>query len=75
MSSLQSTFIKSEEMKLIKKWVKKGGSLFLIADHMPMAGAASELASVFGFGVAAMFTAQLAGPQSIKHCLDGIISS
>jgi len=37
------------EIKVIKKWVKKGGSLFLIADHMPMAGAASELAGEFGF--------------------------
>ena len=37
------------EIKVIRKWVKKGGSLFLIADHMPMAGAASELAVEFGF--------------------------
>ena len=43
-----SAFSKSE-IRYIKKWVKKGGSLFIIADHMPFAGAASELAKTFGF--------------------------
>ena len=38
-----------EEIKALKNWVKNGGSLFLIADHMPMAGAAEDLAKVFGF--------------------------
>jgi len=38
-----------DEIQNLKKWVKKGGSLFLIADHMPFAGAASELAKEFGF--------------------------
>jgi len=37
------------EIRVLKRWVKKGGSLFLIADHMPMAGAAADLASAFGF--------------------------
>jgi hypothetical protein len=37
------------EIQNLKKWVKKGGSLFIIADHMPFAGAASELAKEFGF--------------------------
>lgn len=37
------------EIRELKKWVKKGGSLFLIADHMPFAGAASELGKAFGF--------------------------
>lgn len=39
-----------EEIILVSNWVKKGGRLFLIADHMPFAGAASKLANVFGFG-------------------------
>jgi hypothetical protein len=39
-----------EEIKLLKKWVEAGGSLFLIADHMPFPGAASDLAKAFGFG-------------------------
>jgi hypothetical protein len=36
-----------EEIKTLKKWVSGGGSLFLIADHMPMAGAAKDLAAAF----------------------------
>jgi hypothetical protein len=38
-----------DEIKVVKDWVYKGGSLFLVADHMPFAGAASKLASEFGF--------------------------
>lgn len=43
-----SAFTESE-IREIEQWVYKGGSLFLIADHMPMAGAAEDLAKVFGF--------------------------
>ena len=43
-----SAFSKSE-MEVVKKWVNSGGSLFLIADHMPMAGAAKDLAKEFEF--------------------------
>ena len=35
---------------MVTQWVKNGGSLFLIADHMPMAGAVQDLAAQFGFG-------------------------
>lgn len=38
-----------QEVETIKSWVKEGGSLFLIADHMPFPGAASNLANAFGF--------------------------
>ena len=38
-----------EEIDVVQKWVYDGGSLFLIADHMPWPGAAEDLASVFGF--------------------------
>lgn len=37
------------EIDEINQWVIEGGSLFLIADHMPMADAAKDLAKVFGF--------------------------
>lgn len=37
------------EIANLNEWVKEGGSLFLIADHMPFAGAAYELANYFGF--------------------------
>ena len=43
-----SAFSKTE-IKAVKKWVNDGGSLFLIADHMPMAGAAEDLAKAFEF--------------------------
>ncbi|MCB0649708.1 MAG: DUF4350 domain-containing protein [Saprospiraceae bacterium] len=39
-----------EEISAIEDWVRKGGSLFLIADHMPFAGASATLGKAFGFG-------------------------
>ncbi|MDP4224232.1 MAG: hypothetical protein Q8868_13070 [Bacteroidota bacterium] len=45
------------EIQVIRKWVKSGGSLFLIADHMPMGGAASCLAAVFNFSFTNGFAA------------------
>lgn len=38
-----------EEINHISNWVWNGGSLFLIADHMPFAGAEASLAERFGF--------------------------
>lgn len=43
-----SAFTKSE-IEVMRQWVFEGGSLFLIADHMPMAGAAEDLAKAFEF--------------------------
>lgn len=37
------------EIAAINQWVKNGGRLLLIADHMPFAGAAQALAQSFGF--------------------------
>ncbi|WP_185094434.1 hypothetical protein [Marivirga tractuosa] len=37
------------EIEIIEKWVKEGGSLLVIADHMPFAGATNDLAKKFGF--------------------------
>lgn len=37
-----------EEVKAVREWVKSGGSLLLIADHMPFPGAAEKLALAFG---------------------------
>ena len=36
------------EIDALEAWVADGGSLLLIADHMPMPGAAAELAAAFG---------------------------
>jgi len=38
-----------EEVKEIGDWVRSGGRLFLIADHMPFPGAVATLAESFGF--------------------------
>lgn len=38
----------SEEINVIVNWVREGGSLLLIADHMPFPGGTAELADSFG---------------------------
>ena len=43
-----SSAFDSEEIAAVLGWVADGGSLFLIADHMPFPGAAEELAASFG---------------------------
>jgi hypothetical protein len=36
------------EVAAVREWVRGGGSLLLIADHMPMGGAAQKLGEAFG---------------------------
>jgi uncharacterized protein (DUF2249 family) len=38
----------AEEVEAVRDWVKEGGALLLIADHMPFPGAAEKLAGAFG---------------------------
>lgn len=38
-----------EEIRALDEWVRQGGSLFLIVDHMPWPGATEKLAETFGF--------------------------
>jgi hypothetical protein len=38
---------KDAEIAAVHRWVMKGGALLLIADHMPLAGAAANLAKAF----------------------------
>lgn len=38
---------KQDEITALNEWVKEGGKLLLIADHMPMAGAVADLAASF----------------------------
>ena len=38
-----------DEIAVVRTWVEGGGSLFLIADHMPFGGAAASLGAAFGF--------------------------
>lgn len=39
----------ADEVEALTNWVAHGGSLLLIADHFPFAGAAADLAAAFGF--------------------------
>jgi hypothetical protein len=39
----------SAEIAAVRAWVEGGGALLLIADHMPFAGAAHDLAAALGF--------------------------
>lgn len=41
--------LEEQEIKNLNEWVRQGGSFFLIADHMPFAGAANALGQSFGF--------------------------
>lgn len=41
-----------DEIQAVKEWIIDGGSLLLIADHMPFTGVAEKLADVFGFTLA-----------------------
>jgi hypothetical protein len=40
-----------EEIQILNFWVKKGGALFVITDHMPDPGAIKDLAGSFGIEV------------------------
>jgi hypothetical protein len=38
----------TSEVRIVEAWVRDGGSLLLVADHMPFGGAAEDLAAAFG---------------------------
>lgn len=57
-----------DETETVRKWVETGGSLFLIADHMPMGGAAAGMAEAFGFGFTDGFAADTARPGPALFC-------
>ena len=72
-----------DEIEAAHRWVRGGGSLLLIADHMPLAGAAASLAASFGvtftdgfavegFGTEAERDAALAKP-TIFRTSDGTL--
>ena len=63
------------EIENVRQWIYEGGSLFLIADHMPMAGAALDLAAAVGFEFSNGFvfdTTTLRGP-AIFRLQDGTL--
>jgi hypothetical protein len=66
-----------EEVNAVKEWVEKGGSLLIIADHMPFAGAAADLAAAFGvhyFDGFALDSADRGGPTMFRRS-DGSLGS
>ena len=52
-----------DEVAAVVAWVKRGGSLLLIADHMPFAGAADTLAAALGIYFANGFAIPPFGPD------------
>ncbi len=54
------------EIEAVNEWVKRGGSLFLIADHMPFPGAAEKLAASFDVKFYNGFAQQKNGPDIFK---------
>lgn len=55
-----------DEIAAMHRWVRGGGSLLLIADHMPLAGAAANLASAFGVTFNDGFAVEGYGPDSAR---------
>ena len=66
-----------EEIGVVRAWVVEGGSLLLIADHMPFAGAAADLAAAFGVHLNngfAIDTAGEGGPDLFRRA-DGTLGA
>ena len=65
-----------EEIEIIENWVSQGGSLFLVADHMPMGGAAQSLAAAFDvkfYNGFAMDTTNTTGPPDMFSAANGTL--
>lgn len=56
-----------EEIAAVKAWVEGGGSLLLIADHMPFAGAAHDLAAAFGVTFENAFAIEGQAPERFNR--------
>lgn len=66
------------EIESINAWVKSGGSLLLIADHMPFPGGAGKLAESFGFRFSngfARYPSKPSGRPDLFEVGDGLIES
>ena len=58
-----------EEIQAVQDWVQAGGSLLLIADHMPFPGAAEALAAAFGVAFKNGFAFDASQIQAPVPCL------
>lgn len=54
------------EIAAIRAWVEGGGSLLLVADHMPMPGAVEDLAAAFGIFFANGFLYDAEGESKLE---------
>ncbi|MFD2965808.1 hypothetical protein [Sphingobacterium bambusae] len=54
-----------QEIAILVSWVKSGGNLLLITDHMPCGGAISQLAAEFGINVINGFAVRIDGKPEI----------
>jgi hypothetical protein len=54
----------SSEVSAVEGWVRDGGSLLLVADHMPFGGAAEALAAAFGVLLSDGFAQDAAGQMN-----------
>lgn len=66
----------TDEIAAVKSFVENGGSLLLIADHMPFGGAAADLAQAFGVTFYNGFAFYVPDPQApdaltVEKCLLG----
>lgn len=57
----------AEEIAATNAWVRAGGNLLLIADHMPCAGAAASLAAAFGVTFSDSFAVEGFGTESERQ--------
>lgn len=60
-----------QEIVAVRDWIRDGGSLFLVADHMPWPGATEEMASVFGVHLNNGFATDETGQTSPIFCRSG----
>lgn len=63
------------EIRELKNWITDGGSLLLIADHAPMAGAAKDLGSVLGIAMVDAYANGNPGSDDIFRIADGTLKS
>ena len=70
------TAFSDEEIKAVSEWVRQGGSLMLVVDHMPFPGAAENLAKAFGvtFSNGYAIDPNVQGPMVFKLA-DGSLKS
>ncbi len=56
-----SSAFDTSEVRVVEGWVRGGGSLLLVADHLPFGGAAADLAAAFGVLLTNGFAQDAAG--------------